>query len=302
MHLVAELPAEGSSNLVKNERAFEFVPAAEFEGLKYTRQELEYVRNLVAQADHSVHDSCDASPVGSVLESALPPLSLKEERALFKRMNYTRYRAARLRSTLLGRRPSRKVIQRIESLLAESLAVRGRLSHSYIRLVVSLARKFARRVHDLQDLVSDGMLILLAAIDKFDYTRGFRFSTYLTHSLQRAHCRATRRRQRLDSQCVSVSADTLARISHARVEEFVEVSPDAAFRQLMDAATTNLEEREQSILHRRFGTDGESQPQTLRQIAADLGMSKERVRQIQARAMTKLKNIANGTKLATAVN
>ena len=80
-------------------------------------------------------------------------------------------------------------------------------------------------------------------------------------------------------------------------EEQPEVEPAVLYRRLMDAAKGSLSEREESVLHRRFGTDGSGLTKTLREVAIEMRLSKERVRQIQMAALAKLKNVAIETNL-----
>lgn len=70
-------------------------------------------------------------------------------------------------------------------MLEQSEQIRGQLVRSNLRLVASIARKFSTSVQDVEEFSSDGSMILLGAIDRFDYSRRFRFSTYATHSIQR---------------------------------------------------------------------------------------------------------------------
>lgn len=83
----------------------------------------------------------------------------------------------------------------IDKLLELVEQIRSQLVNSNMRLVGSIARKFSSQNCDVDDLSSDGCMILLAAIDRFDYSRGFRFSTYATHSIQRHFYRVWKTRQ-----------------------------------------------------------------------------------------------------------
>ncbi len=299
-HMRSGTSRERNARLADLEIAF--ISASEFDGFEYTQVELDRVDELVSEVATRPRVGRESSAVGTLLAAALPPLSASDERILFRRMNFVRSRAEALRTGTSGRQRRSERLQMIASLLDEAGRIRGRLAESYVRLVVAVARKFSRQSQDFQDLVGEGMLILLSAIDKFDYSRGFRFSTYLTHSLQRQCSRVLQRMQRIDARFVLTPDNLLAESAPANEAEYVETPPDSAVHQLMDAARERLEEREQSILHRRYGTGSQSKPQTLRQIATDLGMSKERVRQIQCRALSKLKGLAMELKLASAVS
>ncbi len=278
------------------------IPADEFDGLEYTQEELELVHQLVSQVPASGKTVLDESPVGIMLSAALPPLTTEEERILFRRMNFIRSQAEAIHLQVGGRRNGNMKHRKIEVLLSEADNVRSRLANSYVRLVVAVARKFSKQSQDFQDLVGEGMLILLSALDKFDYSRGFRFSTYLTHSLQRQFSRVLKRMQRSDARYISTPDHILVDMIPADEETYIETAPALAVNRLMDAAQHCLEEREHSILNRRYGTGSQVKQQTLRQIAAEFGMSKERVRQIQVKALAKLKGLAMELKLVSAVS
>ena len=158
-------------------------------------------------------------------------LTPDQESHLFRRMNYLKFRANALRSTLgagasitdiadSGRNVGAKagsirhvptaiaaavlkpapadaaVIDEIERLLVEALRTRDQIISANLRLVVSLARKYAGSHNAFEDLLSDGNLTLIRAVEKFDYSRGFRFSTYATYALQNDFFRQIKRQQK----------------------------------------------------------------------------------------------------------
>ncbi|MCA9071771.1 MAG: RNA polymerase subunit sigma-70, partial [Planctomycetaceae bacterium] len=110
-----------------------------------------------------------------------PLLSPEEEAALFRRFNYLKYRADRLRAKIKPDAPDETQLDEIEFFLQKAHEAWDRLVQANLRLVVSIARRFADSNHSFDELVSDGQIALMNAIEKFDYARGFRFSTYATH-------------------------------------------------------------------------------------------------------------------------
>ncbi|RLS54657.1 MAG: hypothetical protein DWH91_11265, partial [Planctomycetota bacterium] len=114
-----------------------------------------------------------------------PLLTRAGESHLFRLMNYCRYRANTLRSQLDPQKPKRRLVEEIEALLARAEDSRRTITESNLRLVASIARNLVTRTLDFEELLSEGNLVLLGAIDKFDFSRGFRFSTYATHAVQR---------------------------------------------------------------------------------------------------------------------
>ncbi len=106
-------------------------------------------------------------------------LTAEEESTWFEQMNWFKYWADRLRKQL-QRRPSAELVARIDRLLQASTKIRNRLIQMNLRLVPFVARNFVSPHHSLADLISDGQITLIRSVEKFDFSRGFRFSTYAT--------------------------------------------------------------------------------------------------------------------------
>jgi len=218
-----------------------------------------------------------------------PLLTPEGEQHLFRRMNYLRYLANRKRSQLDPERPESKVLGEIERLIADSEATRTQLVESNLRLVASIARKFAKSRNDFEELLSEGNAILLYAVDKFDFSRGFRFSTYATHAIQRHFFRVLQRMHRKRSREVDSPSELL-------LETLASPSPEpesnlpALNRNLLQQMAGLLDERELFIIEERFGlrTPVDSD-KTLKTLSDEMGLSKERVRQLQHRALDKLR-------------
>ncbi len=263
-----------------------------------TGNDVELVRRLLQQTGPAGERRERSVALGALLEHSRHPLTAEEERVLFRRLQYLTRQAEAIRCSLVRSRSPEKKRAVMEALLDEATDVRRRIAESSIRLVVALARKFTRGNDQFQELVSDGLLILLGAIDKFDVSRGFRLSTYATHAIQRHYFRATQRMNRYNDRFVLTAGDVMAAASEA-VEIPLEdgPQPDAVYRQLMASARGELTQREEFVLNHRFGTGGVKVARTLRETAAEMGISKERVRQIQTGALEKLRAIAERMQL-----
>ncbi|MCA9027712.1 MAG: sigma-70 family RNA polymerase sigma factor [Planctomycetaceae bacterium] len=296
-------PSRNSSNTTdKNDfQPIEFIDSEEFGELEFSKEEVALIRQMIS-ADLSSEEVREPSELLGVLMSQCKPLlSPDEERMLFRRMNYLKFQAEAIQSTMSLPRPSKRKQEKIDALLEEAAIVKRRILESNLRLVASLARKFVNSSIDADQLVSDGLFVLLGAITKFDYSRGFRFSTYATHAIQRHYFRLSKRGQRYLQRFVLTPGDVLAEVgSYSEEEPIFEENSTAVYVKLMNSAKGRLTDREETILHRRFGTGGVGVTQTLREVATDLGISKERVRQVQITALNKLREIAIESKLMTA--
>lgn len=216
-------------------------------------------------------------------------LSVEEEQALFREMNFLKYKANSLRSQLDPDSPDEDQINKIESYLNDAQRVRGHLLCCNMRLVVSIIKKCVTPHISFDELLSDGIWSLIKAVDKFDYARGFRFSTYAYHAISNfAH-------RKIADQRKAVSRFTLA--THTSVlDEAMEVREPAMNEQiwqelsaLVTKAMNNLDQREQLIVQGRFALGEQQKVRTFQSLADELGISKERVRQLEQRAVAKLR-------------
>jgi RNA polymerase sigma factor (sigma-70 family) len=221
-----------------------------------------------------------------------PLLTPQEEHDLFWAMNYLKYRANMLRLSLDAEHPDEILIRDIKQCLSRSETVRDRIVTANLRLVVSLARKFADRYSSFDELVSDGNVTLMNAVEKFDCSRGFRFSTYATHATQRDFYRQLNRRRKSALRITGDQNEFLGQLGYENEEEDVPMSAQAIlYHKVMEVFDQELDEREQHIVCARFGINEQASGQTLRAVGKQLGISKERVRQLQMQAVEKLKEV-----------
>lgn len=229
--------------------------------------------------------------VASLYQTEL--LSQAEEVYLFRKMNYFKYQAELLRRQLDPEKPCSALLDDIHYYLQEANKVRNTILRCNLRLVVSIAKQYLEPDLAFDDLVSDGNIALMRSVEKFDCSRGFRFSTYATWAIRRLFYRTLgNRRQRQNrfmngqDQVFDVTADER---SNERLSEQNAQHVRHSIEQILD----RLDERERLIIARRFGLASDDKPLTLQEIGDQLGISKERVRQLEHRALSKLREFAD---------
>jgi len=283
------------------EREISFIPHESFADATGARREFEAV-------DHTKGDAAPRSATSADLKRMRDPyvaalyrtrlLQPEEEQQLFREMNRLKYLAAQRRDRLDLARPRAKLVREIETLLAQARQLRDRIVRANLRLVVSLARKVAEPATPLDELVSEGNLTLMRAVEKFDFSRGFRFSTYATHAVRRNLWRMLQNRQRQNRRECPTELD---QFPSTLDDSAAAADAERAWPQLRGALEdllARLDDREQLIVRARFGLGVLEERQTLQVVAERIGLSKERVRQLECRALDKLRDWATESPVA----
>lgn len=232
----------------------------------------------------------------------VPLLDKEQEQHLFRKMNFLKFRASKLANDL--RRdgqpdadvdPSRVRIQalrEIEELQAEANAVKDQLINANMRLVVNIAKRHAAQSDNFFELLSDGNMSLIRAVEKFDYGRNFKFSTYASWAIMKNFARSIPDEKHRRERFVTGHEEIFEVAPDNRSDEHEIVATQERASHHVNRLLEYLEPREREIIRMRAGLDDHAKGMTLEEIGQQFGITKERVRQLNARAMKKLRSIA----------
>ncbi len=227
----------------------------------------------------------------------VPLLTREQERHVFRKMNYLKYKASRLREKLDPTRPRSPLMDHIERLYDEAVATKNQIIRANLRLVVSIAKRHVGPAENFFELVSDGNMSLMRAVEKFDYARGNKFSTYASWAIMKNYARTIPNEHRRRDRFRTSQSEMFTSASDERSDQLEQELAQLQREAQVDKILHRLDEREQKIIVRRFGLRRGEEPLTLKQVGAELGVTKERIRQIEARALSKLRKAVEEEKI-----
>ncbi len=223
---------------------------------------------------------------------SIPLLTREDEQYYFRKMNYLKFKADRQRRKIDPQKPRTKDMNEVERLLEGALEIKNFLIRSNLRLVVSIAKRHIKPSGNFFEMVSDGNMSLIRAIEKFDYTKGNKFSTYSSWAIMKNYARSIpQEHKQLDR--FRTGHDELFGASHdERGNQYREEMNNRGQNEAIQVILGHLDEREQDIIRYRFGLTEGSEPETLEQVGNRFGVTKERIRQLEHRALAKMRKIA----------
>jgi len=222
----------------------------------------------------------------------VPLLTREQEVWLFRKFNYLKFKATKLREQLDPENPSGRTMDQIDRLYDEIVEIKNRIVRANLRLVVSIAKRRVSAGDSFFDLVSDGNMSLIRAVEKFDYARGNKFSTYASWAIMKNYARTIPDEHKRRERFRAADMELLQEAADKRADEYQQRIAASDRLQQVGKFLDRLDQREQTIIIRRYGLDHEHAPQTLKEVGSALGVTKERVRQIEAKAIEKLREAA----------
>ncbi|TVQ54284.1 MAG: sigma-70 family RNA polymerase sigma factor [Phycisphaerales bacterium] len=221
-------------------------------------------------------------------------LTAAEERVLFLQYNYARHRIAELQREIGSTEPTEEQAKEILRWYRVAQSYREQIAETNLALVLAMAKRTRMSEVDFADLVSEGNMALLRSVDKFDCDRGFKFSTYACRAILKAFSRQgmklSKYRQRFptDFDPSMEKSNHLETLRRTHEEECAD-----EVKHIVETNEAELSDVERTVIQHRFGLGAkdDAPPLTLEQVGQIIGVTKERVRQIQNKALEKIRAI-----------
>ena len=340
-HAVRDLKAGGKAvegDAPRRSALRKLTPSAQLPtgaGLRgFTAEQVQRMRRLLSDPMEVVVNSAFRSSAGPQLYAAAKPLvdkllllgssiphhennhqtprikalTMAEERALFLAYNFARYMIVRT----LKDHSDRKLTASAMKLVLEQDAIATRICDAIVQANLGLVPTMVERSRvmgvDFADLISEGHLALLRAISKFDCARGFKFSTYACRAILTSVIRSVALMARHRAHFPTEFDPDMQRVDVLDFRRAMEQDDEVrALKATLVDNRADLTQSEMKVLFERFGVTFGARPvkvgeqKTLREVAAVFGVTKERVRQIQNKALDKLRGVLDPNLLAAAM-
>jgi RNA polymerase primary sigma factor len=216
-----------------------------------------------------------------------PLLNREQEAHLFRQMNYLKHKIRKTQSDA----GEKNVDKQVAALTQRVKDVRDRLINCNMRLVVKHAKQHASAVENLFELISDGNISLMRAVEKFDYSRGNKFSTYASWAIIKNFARSIPDEKTHRERYITGNEELFDIRADVRTDEQERMLHAEMAKDYVSILLADLDPRTRDVIRMRNGLDG-SEEMTLEQIGQLFGITKERVRQINVRGMKILRERA----------
>jgi len=246
---------------------------------------------------HPVMDDLSPGKHRTVKSTQQVILTGAQEKVLFHKFNYARFRVSELQKQIWGSDARKPTPDQAEDMLKWyriSERVREQIAETNLALVLAMAKRTRMSEVDFADLVSEGNMALLRAVDKFDAGRGYKFSTYACRAILKAFSRQGMKLSKYRQRFPTDFDPKLERSNFLETKRSG-FEKDAAeeVKRIVLNNRADLTDVERTVIEHRFGLEsGENEkPMTLEQVGQIIGVTKERVRQIQNKALIKIRGV-----------
>jgi len=235
------------------------------------------------------------------LGSAPQLMKPAEERIMFLRFNYSKMRLLKLKNTIEKSGLTRELADDFLEWHRKFEHFREYLVRTNLALVLAMAKRTRLGDIDFAEVVSEGNMALLRAVDKFNVDRGFKFSTYACRAILKAFSRTSLKASKYKTRFPVEFEPEYEKSDWAdRRRDAVEEDCVDELKQIVDRNLAELSDVEQTVIRRRFNwQQREDSPLTLEEVGQIIGVTKERVRQIQNKALTKIRLVMEDGVLRT---
>jgi RNA polymerase sigma factor (sigma-70 family) len=234
------------------------------------------------------------SDLDAVEHVSMTTLTASQEQLLFQRFNFARCKVYRILKANKGKKLPQDEMRSLVAWFKIANAARAQIVQANLPLVLAMAKRTKLTGVDFSELISEGNMALLRSVDKFDCSRGFKFSTYACRAILKSFSRVAIRSSRYRSRFPTEFDPALEKSDFVeRKRQEVEDYCVDELRSILTENLANLNDVEKKVIRARFALDATdsdpAQPMTLEQVGEIIGVTKERVRQIQNKALEKLR-------------
>lgn len=218
-------------------------------------------------------------------------LSAKDEARLFLKYNYARYRLCKL-AEMQQRRFSKSRAEKMNQWYRQSQQARSDLVGANMALVLAMAKRTRIPNVEFAELISEGNMALLRSVEKFDVKRGFKFSTYACRAILKSFNRLATKTGRYRQHFPTEYDPELERSDYdVKKHEMQREDSISTIREILAYNRANLSTIEQTIIIERFAITSREKGRTLAEVGKMVGLTNERVRQIQNLALQKIRSV-----------
>jgi len=229
----------------------------------------------------------------NAMQGAPQLMKADEERLMFLRFNYSKLKLSKLQRLVKKSGLTRKRAEEVVEWHRRFEHFREYLVRTNLALVLAMAKRTRLGDVDFAEVVSEGNMALIRAVDKFNVDRGFKFSTYACRAILKAFSRTALKSSRHKMRFpVEFEPDMEKSDWQDRRRDAVEEDCIDELKAIVSRNLAELSDVEATVIRRRFNWEQEGDnPLTLEEVGQIIGVTKERVRQIQNKALAKIRSV-----------